>query len=138
MKNNFSVKIRPVAVLQIVNFLITILQIFCDSVIQSLKIFRFRKKQFIYAFLFFWTFDFERKKDSRIFLGHWSTKENYKFSKNIEKTPYRRVAQKKVQFCTRRRKSHFFTHPVDFILFYFALFFLFILFFLFFYFFFLC
>ena len=35
------------------------------------------------------------KKDSRIFLGDWSTKKNYKFSKIIEKTPYRTVAQKK-------------------------------------------
>jgi len=43
-----------------------------------------------------------------------STKKNYEFSKNIEKTQYRRVAQKKVKFCTRRSKSHFFlTHPVE-------------------------
>jgi len=38
--NNFPLKIRPE--LKIVNFLITILQIFCDSVIQALKNFRFR------------------------------------------------------------------------------------------------
>jgi len=57
--------------------------------------------------LLFWTLDFERKKVRRFFLCHWSTKKNYKFSKNIEKTPYRRVSQKKVQFCTMRRKSHF-------------------------------
>ena len=54
------------------------------------------------------------KKDSRIFF--WAIgvpKKNYKFSKNIERTPYRRVAQK-LQFCTRRRKSHFFfTHSVQ-------------------------
>ena len=31
-----------------------------------------------------------------------------KISKIIDKTPYRWVAQKKVQFCTRRCKSHFF------------------------------
>ena len=42
-------------------------------------------------------------------LGHWSTKKKLQVFKNIEKKrPYRRVAQKKAQFCTRRRKSHFF------------------------------
>ena len=40
---------------------------------------------------------------------HWSTKKSYKFSKNIEKTQFRRVAQ----FYTRRCKSHYFlNHPV--------------------------
>ena len=42
-------------------------------------------------FLLFWTFDFERKKVGRFFWGHWSTKKNEKFPKNIEITPYRRV-----------------------------------------------
>ena len=57
-----------------------------------------------------------REKKIRGFsFGPLKYQKNYKFSKNIEKTPYRRVAQKKVQFCTRRRKSHFFlTHPVQF------------------------
>ena len=37
--------------------------------------------------MFFWTFDFERKIISRFFFG---TKKIYKFSKNIEKTQFRR------------------------------------------------
>ena len=57
-------------------------------------------------------FDFERKKVCGFF-GLVEYQKSYKFSKNIEKTPNRRVA-KKLQFCTGRRKSHFFfTHPVE-------------------------
>ena len=35
--------------------------------------------------MLFWTFDFERKKGSRIFLGHWSSKKNTNFQKILEK-----------------------------------------------------
>jgi len=53
------------------------------------------------------------KKVRGFFLQLEYQKKIKKISKNIEKSPYRRVAQKKVHFCTRRRKSHFFlTHPV--------------------------
>ena len=31
-------------------------------------------------------------------MDYWSTKKNYKFSKNIEKTPFRRVSQKRYNF----------------------------------------
>ena len=58
--NNFSLKIRPL--LEIVNVLITILQIFCDSLIQSLTNFRF----------------WERKRFAYFFLGHWRTKKTYR------------------------------------------------------------
>ena len=61
----------------------------------------------MYTFLLFLTLDFERKKGSRIFFQAIGIpKKIYKFLKNIENTPYRRVAQKKekVQFCIKRRK----------------------------------
>ena len=43
-----------------------------------------------------------------------STKKNLKFFKNIEKTPCRRVAQKKVQYFAPGTDNHTFilTHPV--------------------------
>ena len=45
--------------------------------------------------------------------GHGSTKKKeYKFSKNIEKPPYRRVAQKKYNFAPGAANHTFFTHPV--------------------------
>ena len=45
--------------------------------------------------------------------GHGSTKKKeYKFSKNIEKPPYRRVAQKKYNFAPGATNHAFFlTHP---------------------------
>ena len=53
------------------------------------------------------------KKLTDFLLGHWSTKKNYKFSKNIEKTPYRRVAQKRYNFAPDAANHTFFlTHPV--------------------------
>ena len=52
--------------LKIVNFLLTILQIVCDSVIQSLLNFR------IFAFLNFWFW--EKKKVCWFFFGHRSSK----------------------------------------------------------------
>ena len=39
-------------------------------------------------------------------------KKNYKFSKNIEKIPYRRVAQKMQNFAPGAANHTFFTHPV--------------------------
>ena len=60
----------------------------------------------IVAILKFWFW--EKKIFADFFGGPLEYQKNYKFSRNIERTPYRRVAQKKVQFCTRRRKSHFF------------------------------
>ena len=53
-----------------------------------------------------------REKKIRGFF--WSTKENYKFSKNIEKTPYRRVFTKKRYNFAPGASNHTFvlTHPV--------------------------
>jgi len=62
--------------------------------------------------LLFGTFDFERKKGSRIFLSHWSTNKNLKFPKNIEKKPYRRFTQKRYYFAPGVANNTFFTHPV--------------------------
>jgi len=75
-----------------VNFLITILRIFCDSLIQSLK--DFNSNILYIHFCFSELLILREKKVRGFFFGHWSTKKNYNFSKNIEKTPYRRVAQK--------------------------------------------
>ena len=63
----------------------------------------------ILAFLNFW---FWEKKDSRIFF--WAIgvpKKNYKFSKNIEKTPYRSVAQKRYNFAPGAANHTFFDSP---------------------------
>ena len=108
-KKQFFLKNKPE--LKIANFLITILQIFWDSVIQSLKNFGFDRNNLFTHFCFSELLIL-REKGSRILLGHWSTIKKLQIFKNIERTPYRRVAQK-LQFCTRRRKSHLFlTQPV--------------------------
>jgi len=67
----------------------------------------------MYTFLLFWTFDLREKKVHGFFLDHWSTKKNYKFLKNIENTPYRRVAQKKYNFAPGAANHTFLTHPIQ-------------------------
>ena len=62
--------------------------------------------------MFFLTFDFKRKKGSRIFWAIGVPKKIQIFKKILKKR-HTGELHKKVQFCTRRRKSHFFlTHPV--------------------------
>jgi len=90
--NNFSLKIRPE--LKIANFLITILRIFCDSVIQSLKILDFDRKNFYTHFCFSELLILREIKVCGFYFGPLEYQKNKKFSKNIEKTPYRKVAQK--------------------------------------------
>ena len=93
--NNFSLKTRPEQK-KIANFLITVLRIFYDSLIQSLQILDFDRHNFyihMFAFLNFW---FWEKKGSRIFF--WAIGVPKKLLKNIGKTPYRRVAQKRYNF----------------------------------------
>jgi len=51
---------------------------------------------------------FRGKKVRGFFLGDWSTKKSYKFSKNIEKTPYRTVAQKRYNFAPGAANDTFF------------------------------
>jgi len=45
------------------------------------------------------------------FFGPFKYKKNYKFSKNIEKTPYRRVAQKRYNFAPGAANHTFFDSP---------------------------
>jgi len=46
--------------------------------------------------------------------GFWTIEvpKKYKFSKNILKTPYRRIAQKSYTFAPGAANHTFFTHPV--------------------------
>ena len=54
----------------------------------------------------------ERKRRFTDFLlGHVAYQKNYKFSKNIEKTPYRRIAKKWYNFAPGAANHTFFTHP---------------------------
>ena len=45
------------------------------------------------------------------FLGHWCTKQNYKFSKNIEKPLFRRVSQRRFNFAPGAANHTFFDSP---------------------------
>ena len=78
--NNFSLKIRPE--LKIANFLIAILRIFCDSWFNLHKTLDFNRNNLYTKFCFSELLTLRDKK-VRV------------FSKSIEKTPFRRVAQKR-------------------------------------------
>jgi len=53
------------------------------------------------------------KKGSQIFFGAIGVpKMSYKISKTIEKTPYKRVTQKRCNFAPGAANHTFFTHPV--------------------------
>ena len=52
------------------------------------------------------------KRFADFLLGHWSTKKKYKFSKNIEKPLYRRVAQKRYNFAPGAANHTFFYSPL--------------------------
>jgi len=111
LKNNFSVKIRPVTSWKLWIFLLQFWKIYGILWFNLFKILDLDTKNLFthFCFLNFWFWKKNRFAD--FFLGPLSTKKIYKFSKNIEKIPFRRVAQIKVQFCTRRHKSHFFYSP---------------------------
>ena len=61
--------------------------------------------------MFFWTFDLIEKRFADFFLVHWNTKK-IKFSKNIKKSRYRRVAQKMYNFAPGPADHTFLTGPV--------------------------
>jgi len=70
----------------------------------------------MYTFLLLWTFDFERKKVRGFFWAIWVPKKNLQIFKKYLKNTIQESFTKKVQFCTRRLKSHFFlTHPLCFL-----------------------
>ena len=60
----------------------------------------------IFAFLNFWFW--EKKTIHGFSFGPLEHQKNYKFSENIEKTPYRRVAQKRYNFATGAANLTFF------------------------------
>ena len=104
MKNNFSVKIIPE--LKIANFLITILQIYEILWFNLFKILDIDKNNLFTHFCFSKLLILREKKVRRFFLG------SLKYQKNIEKTPYKRVAQKSTILQQAPQITLFLTHPV--------------------------
>ena len=68
---------------------------------------------YIYTFLLFCTYNFQKKKVSQIFVDHCSTKKKIKnFQQILKKIPYKRVAQKRYNFASDAANHTFLTHPV--------------------------